>query len=129
MYYFKVSLQFATLDKAAELHPDALWWIKTVGCDIVAGLGDSVTKKWSGDVDLNDGLLLEKYTKYTERLSFISSIGLKERANRMQIATDVNKLVGDVEGDLSFLSLGTSIYMHVHQSCTYVFMIIFIIII
>ena len=78
---------------------------------------------------LYGGLLLEKYTKYTKRLSFISSIGLKERANRMQIATDVNKLVGDVEGDLSFLSLGASIYMHVHQSCTYVFMIIFIIII
>ena len=56
------------------------------------------------DVDLNDGLLLEKYTKYTERLSFISSIGLKERANRMQIATDVNKLVGDVDGDLSVTS-------------------------
>ena len=126
MYYFKVSLQFATLDKAAELHPDALWWIKADGCDIVAGLGDSVTKKWSRDVDLNDGLLLEKYTKYTERLSFISSIGLKERANRMQIATDMNKLVGDVEGDLSFLSLGARIYinMSISLACTYVFIII-----
>ena len=98
-------------------------------CDIVAGLADSVTKKWSRDVDLNDGLLLEKYTKYTERLSFISSIGLKERANRMQIATDVNKLVGDVDGDLSVTSFIRCKDMHVHQSCTYVFIIIFIIII
>ena len=42
----------ATLDEGARLLPNAVWWLKADGVDVLPGLGES---EWSGDVDLGDG--------------------------------------------------------------------------
>lgn len=43
------------------VHPDSWWWVKADGVDLVPGLGESMRREWSGDVDLNDGSLQEQY--------------------------------------------------------------------
>ena len=35
-----------------ETNPDACWWIKGDGVDVVKGLFESTKGIWSGDVDL-----------------------------------------------------------------------------
>ncbi len=47
--------------------------------DLQSGLGESMRKKWSGDVDLNDGKLQEQYASYMEELSFIQNLGVTDR--------------------------------------------------
>lgn len=54
---FTNSIQKGLLDDAAETLPDESWWIKSDGCDVVAGLTESMRGEWSGDVDLGDGSL------------------------------------------------------------------------
>ena len=49
-------LQLAVLDEAARSHPEVWWWVKGDGCDVTSGLQESVDHKWSGDVDLGNGL-------------------------------------------------------------------------
>ena len=51
---YDTSLQINVLDEASATHPSSYWWIKGDGCDIVKGISESVSGKWSGDVDLND---------------------------------------------------------------------------
>ncbi len=65
--------QLSVLDEAAELHPNSWWWIKGDGVDLQSGLGESMRKKWSGDLDLNDGKLQKQYASYMEELSFIQN--------------------------------------------------------
>ena len=64
------------LDEAQKTNPDASWWLKMDGCDLVEGLGESVDQVWTGDVDLADGALQEKHKCYMERLTFVSNFGL-----------------------------------------------------
>lgn len=52
------------LDEAHKANPDASWWLKMDGCDLVEGLGESVDQMWSGDVDLADGALQELNSKF-----------------------------------------------------------------
>ena len=47
-------MQYSVLEEAAHAHPNAWWWIKADGADLLSGLGESVKGEWSGDVDLND---------------------------------------------------------------------------
>lgn len=47
------------------------WWIKADGCDVVEGLSESMSKVWSGDVDLADGELEKTYEAYRKRLNFV----------------------------------------------------------
>jgi len=54
-------IQGAVLDDTAKYHPDAWWWLKADGCDINPGLKESVKRQWSGDVDLDDGLLQKQH--------------------------------------------------------------------
>ena len=49
-----------------------MWWIKADGVDVMAGLGESVRKEWSGDVDLNDGKVNQIHDAYLSRLKAIS---------------------------------------------------------
>lgn len=93
------------MDKAAILHPNAVWWIKGDGCDVVTGLGESVSNLWSGDVDLNDGKLNEMYDIYSKRLSFIASLGI-ERHGIQEILEDVIKIEDEIKIDISFLLSG-----------------------
>ena len=64
------------LDQAASVHPDAWWWIKTDGVDIVRGLGESMRGEWSGDIDLNDGSLKIMYDEHQKLLKFIDDMGI-----------------------------------------------------
>ena len=54
---FNNILQFHILDQASQAQPDVWWWIKADGCDVLPGLGESVSGIWSGDVDHNNGAL------------------------------------------------------------------------
>ena len=98
-------MQLAALDKACKLQPDAVWSIKCDGCDVVSGLGDSVAKKWSGDIDLNDGNLKKQYEEYTRRINIIASLGVRS-SERIDMDRDMIKTKGELEGGLSFISSG-----------------------
>ncbi len=65
------------LDEASIHHPDAWWWLKADGCDVVSGLAESTRGIWSGDVDLNDGDVERQYKKYQDRLLVIQNLQLK----------------------------------------------------
>ena len=54
------------LDEAAEHNPDAWWWLKADGCDINKGLKETSKLERSGDVDLTDGSLQEKYETFRD---------------------------------------------------------------
>ena len=108
-------MQLAALDKACKLQPDAVWWIKCDGCDVVSGLGDSVAKKWSGDIDLNDGNLKKQYEEY-RRINFIASLGVRS-SERIDMDRDMIKTKGELEGDLSFISSGMRTF---NVTCKYV---------
>ncbi len=58
----------ATLDHAVEVHPEAKWWIKADGCDIVSGLEESVRLEWNGDA------VQELYHMYRTRRSAIDML-------------------------------------------------------
>lgn len=60
--------QTTVLDEAAKTHPNSWWWLKTDGCDVTEGLMESTKLVWNGDVDLNDGKLLQQYEAYRTRL-------------------------------------------------------------
>ena len=47
--------QVATLDEAVCLSPEATWWLKADGVDVVSRLRESFGLKWSGGVDLYAG--------------------------------------------------------------------------
>ena len=69
--------QTLLLDEAAKTSDcNTTWWIKADGCDIVPGLCESVQRKWSGDVDLNNGELQANYQFYTSKLDFVSGLAL-----------------------------------------------------
>lgn len=51
--------------------PDACWWIKSDGCDVVAGLTESMKSEWGGDTDLGDGELQQQYEN---RLQLVKGI-------------------------------------------------------
>ena len=62
------------LEEGKRVHPNAQWWIKADGCDLVEALGESVNGDWSGDVDLNDGEVARQHSEYTDRLSHIEDL-------------------------------------------------------
>ena len=62
------------LEEGKRVHPNAQWWIKADGCDLVEVLGESVDGDWSGDVDLNDGEVARQHSEYTDRLSHIEDL-------------------------------------------------------
>ena len=48
--------------------PEAMWWIKSDGVDVVSGLMESTKRVWNGDVDLGDGVVQMKHANYIHRL-------------------------------------------------------------
>lgn len=54
--------------------PNEEWWIKSDGCDIVAGLTESVKLEWGGDIDHGDGKLLQQHEKYLCRVQLVKGI-------------------------------------------------------
>ena len=92
------------LDEAARCNPDAWWWLKADGCDIVKGLKESAKQQWSGDIDLNDGSLQKKYESYIKRLEMAEVVG-KNMGNARKDLADV---LNDINKDLEFIQSGTS---------------------
>ena len=59
------------MDEAKRLQQNAEWWIKADGVDVVSGLSESVTLQWSGDVDLNNGMVEKMHNPYLKRVKYI----------------------------------------------------------
>ena len=53
------------LEEAARIHPEAWWWVKADGCDIVSDLKESVK------LDLNNGKIATLHGKYKSHLKFL----------------------------------------------------------
>ena len=62
--------------------------------------------EWSGDVDLGDGKLQDKYSKYREYLKFVRSIGLNDRSSFNSIKDDLHKQTSDLLMEKEFLVKG-----------------------
>ena len=62
------------LETAHRSNPNCNWWLKGDGCDLVAGLGESIRLEWSGNVDLNTGSLQQLYQSYRSLLNLVASL-------------------------------------------------------
>lgn len=91
----------ATLDEGACLLPHAVWWLKADGVDVLPGLGESVRKEWSGDVDLGYGHVKDMHDAYLKRLEFVKQIGLVSSLE--QSKEDLKHFEFEIEEDLTFL--------------------------
>lgn len=96
--------QMSVLDEAGRVHPNSWWWIKADGCDIVSGLSESVSGEWSGDVNLNEGVLDTLYKEYKERLEWVMSIGLRNGKDNLE--EDLDLIWHQITDDIKFI--GTS---------------------
>ena len=94
------------LDEANKAHPRVWWWVKGDGCDIKAGLGESLTHIWSGDVDMCDGSLQELYKSYMKRRSFAEGLGLGGRRGRWDISIDLSTVESEMVSDIEFITEG-----------------------
>jgi len=90
------------LDEAKRAHPNAWWWIKADGADLLSGLGESVRGEWSGDVDLNDGSTQQLYTNYRQQLDFLDGISIK--VDDCNLKQDVEMLKLQTVKDIDFIS-------------------------
>ena len=104
-----------------RLLPDAVWWVKADGVDVVSGLGES---EWSGDVDLDAGKLKQMHDTYLKRLKSIRCIGLGRRMEHSHLQDDLAQLEHDLTDDITFLSSGnpglTTSFIHghaLHKDC------------
>ena len=73
---------------------------------ITAGLGESMTHVWSGDVDLADGKLQSLYDEYIERRKFVERLGLDGRQGRWDINIDLATLKSQLKDDMEFITSG-----------------------
>lgn len=94
------------LDEASATHQSSYWWIKGDGCDIVKGIGESVSGNWSGDVDLNDGKLQLQFDKYQKRLNTVENLGLLPHHKQEQICQDLRQIENELTADISFITKG-----------------------
>lgn len=93
--------QGSVLDEAARVHPNSWWWIKADGCDIVRGLGESISGEWSGDVNLDEGALESFYNEYRRRLEWVRCVGLEERKDDLESDLDIMK--HEITDDVKFI--------------------------
>ena len=96
------------LDEAAKNHPDSWWWIKADGCDLIGGLSESTRGVWSGDVNLNDGVLEQQLKVYQERLSRINDI--KPGVEHEGLLRQLTVAIVELKEDLVYLQRGTYVY-------------------
>ncbi|XP_035694410.1 uncharacterized protein LOC118428452 [Branchiostoma floridae] len=102
------SIQFTMLSQAHASNPDGRWWVKADACDIKAGLRESLKHQWSGDTDLGEGKLQEAEKKYQSQQSFVSNLGLGNRANKVQFSKDLVCLLAIVREHKEFLQSNLS---------------------
>ena len=89
-----------------QTHPNGRWWLKADGTDIQQGLKESMRNEWSGDVDLGDGKLQDKYSKYAEYLKFVRCIGVNNRSALNNIKEDLQKQTSNLLVEKEFLAKG-----------------------
>ena len=94
------------LENLAAVNPDAWWWIKADGTDLVKGLWESVNGKWEGDVDLNDGLLQSFRMAFDQRMKWIEGLGLEERMGIDSVLSDLSSGLVALSSDLEFIHTG-----------------------
>ena len=102
------------LQKLSAGNPNAKWWIKGDGTDVVKGLWESVSGQWSGDVDLNDGRLNDLYKNHRDRIAWVKRIGLNN-STLNQIKTDLAKALDDNSTDLTFVTSGVLLSIVVYK--------------
>ena len=95
--------QTTVLDEAAKTHPNSWWWLKADGCDVTEGLMESTKLVWNGDVDLNDGKLLQQYEAYRTRLASVEKVGLE---GQKDVAAQLASILKDLANDLTFIHSG-----------------------
>ena len=89
-----------------EANPEASWWIKGDGVDVVKGLFESTKGLWSGDVDLDDAALKQKFREMCERLSFVRGLGLSSRRSVTGLKDDLRVFLEKSEEDSKFILEG-----------------------
>ena len=96
------------LDEAVRLLPDAVWWIKSDGCDVVSGLTESTKHEWTGDVDMADGSLEQQHDAYLKRLDLVKGISRKlyNTQQRNHTVLDLRQIQQELQHDLSYLPTG-----------------------
>lgn len=104
--------QTAVLRKLASVSPNSRWWIKGDGTDVTKGLWESVSGKWDGDVDLNDGKLGQLYMQYENRIKQIKSLGMQDQSTD-QIRQQLVQIRDDIATDMEFLSNGMCNFMFI----------------
>jgi len=72
----------------------------------VKGISESVSGKWSGDVDLNDEKVQLQFHKYQQRLKFVENMGLPPRHKQEQICQDLRQVENEITVDISFITKG-----------------------
>lgn len=98
----------ATLNEACKVHPNAKWWIKGDGCDVVSGLEESMQLEWHGDVDFGTGDLQSKYKSYRNRLRSIDILknNIHSENGKIKILGFLSKEEQRVIVDLTFITSG-----------------------
>jgi hypothetical protein len=91
---------------AKQAHPNATWWLKGDGVDVVKGLFESTSGVWSGDVDLNNGEPGRQYREMNERLNFVKGLGLHERRFPTIVSNDLLLLLERSKADSKFVLEG-----------------------
>ena len=94
------------LMKAFESDSTTTWWIKGDGADVTKGLGMFTRGEWSGDVDLNDGVLNCLYQECKDRLKLAAEIGLRECGIQQSLNHDLKKSMEQLSDDLKFIHKG-----------------------
>ena len=77
------------LDEALAANPFSTWWIKRDGCDIMKELNESVSGRWNGDIDLNNGKLELQFEECQRRIKFV---GLPPHYKKEQIYQDLRHM-------------------------------------
>ena len=103
------------LEEAARVHPNAWWWIKADGADLLSGLAESVKGEWSGDVDLNDGSTQQLYKSYRKHLDILDGISVK--VDDCNLKQDIEMLRQQAVQDIDFISASkfATLTMHVYM--------------
>lgn len=98
----------ATLDKACTLHPQAKWWIKGDGCDLVSSFEKSLRQEWNGDVDLGNGELQQLYRTYQDRLKMIENLTMNVFVGekKQDIVKTLKEEEETLRGDIVFITHG-----------------------
>ena len=62
-----------TLVDAHKILPNAKWWIKADGCDVISSLEESQRLVWNGDIDLGDGACEKLHQEYLDNLANVEN--------------------------------------------------------